>query len=384
MTTDSFDLAAEVAHTSGDRSQAWRFVARFAEHWLAAPLDATSGSTADQIRTHEAELGVRLPSALREFYGLAGRRRDLFSNQDTLLSLDQRQMYVDEGALIVRHENQGACRWGILLDHLGQDDPPVHVVADLDDTSQQRWEPWTDTFSAAVIQWLVYESCMRPGTGDLATELDDPQGLAEITSRGEALKVAPFPSGHLSTETGARWRVVDGVVTLADKSTVLISARTSQAASAFRERYPADWQDDAAEPDDDLGPKHPGFAAHFRDPMYDDPGDELAPFGTDEGWDILAESVERIDELSGSTTLAQMIPEWFESGPVVPADLSEDDVDLIDIVVGSGFALLRLTGQIDQSGLTLVLRALEVRDDLYGPQRQTERMRADLLAFHPG
>ena len=163
MTTDHFDVAAEAAEAARDRSLAWRFLARFAECWLGRPLDATSGVLPDQIRTREADLGVRLPSAVREFYGLAGRRHDLFSNQDVLLSIVGRQMYVDAGALIVRHENQGVCRWGILTEHLDQEDPPVVVLGGLADKSQERWVPWTETFSAAVVQWLVYESCMRPG-----------------------------------------------------------------------------------------------------------------------------------------------------------------------------------------------------------------------------
>jgi hypothetical protein len=44
---------------------------------------------------------------------------------------------------------------------------------------------------------------------------------------------------------------------------------------------------DAEDEGSDLGPKHPEFAAHFRDPIYDDEANDLAPFGNDEGWDLL-------------------------------------------------------------------------------------------------
>ncbi|WP_454859300.1 hypothetical protein [Promicromonospora soli] len=239
MTADHFDLAAEVAEAALDRASAWRFVARFAECWLGEPLDATSGAPADQVDTREAELGVRLPPAVREFYELVGQRHDLFSNQDVLLSIVQRQIYVDEGALIVRRENQGACRWGILLGYLDRDDPPVVVLADLADKSQEQWEPWTDPFSAATVQWLVYESCMRSGIGDLATEFDRPADLADVTARGKPL--APFPIGHLSVRTEARWSLIDDVIVLVDDATILISARSQHAADMFRRRYPADW-----------------------------------------------------------------------------------------------------------------------------------------------
>lgn len=214
---------------------------RLAEYWLGEPLAATSGVSAEQIETREAALGVQLPPAVREFYGLVGRHHNLFSNQDVLLSIVQRQIYIDEGALIVRHENQGACRWGILLEHLDQEDSPVVVLADLAEKSQEQWEPWTETFSAAVAQGLVYESCMRPGVGDLATEFDRSADLAEVTGRGRPLAIAPFAVGHLSVQTEGRWSLTDEVIVLADDTAILISARTQEAADAFRDRYPADW-----------------------------------------------------------------------------------------------------------------------------------------------
>ncbi|MFI6427768.1 hypothetical protein [Promicromonospora sp. NPDC050880] len=132
---------------------------------------------------------------------------------------------------------------------------------------------------------------------------------------------------------------------------------------------------------DDLGPKHPAFAAHFRDPIYDDEGDDFAPFGNDEGWDLVFLTARRADELDGSTTVAQIDPEWLGDEAEVAAGLDEGDVDMVDVVIGAGFTLLRLTGQIDDLGRALVLRALDTRDRVYGRQPQTERMRADLLAF---
>ncbi|MFD7022485.1 hypothetical protein [Promicromonospora sukumoe] len=144
----------------------------------------------------------------------------------------------------------------------------------------------------------------------------------------------------------------------------------------------ADWAalDNAAH----LWPKHPAFAAHFRDPIYDDEGDDFAPFGNDEGWDTLVGAAKRVDELHGGTTLAQIEPEWFDDKAAVAAGIDEDDVDMIDAVIGAGFTLLRLTGQIDEFGRGLLLRALDARDRVYDPQPQTERMRADLLTFGRG
>lgn len=138
---------------------------------------------------------------------------------------------------------------------------------------------------------------------------------------------------------------------------------------------------DIEDEDSGLGSKHPAFASHFRDSIYDDEANDLAPFGNDEGWDLLVGWVKRADELGSGSTLAQIAPEWFEDAPLVPADLNEDDVDLNDIVIGAGFTLLRLTGQIGEADRALVLRALDIRDRTYGLHPETQQMRTDLLTF---
>ena len=77
---------------------------------------------------------------------------------------------------------------------------------------------------------------------------------------------------------------------------------------------------DMDDEDADLGPKHPSFAAHFRGPIYDDPTDDFAPFGNDEGADLLDEWVDRVGELDSGSTLTQIAPEWFEDAPLLPAE----------------------------------------------------------------
>lgn len=137
---------------------------------------------------------------------------------------------------------------------------------------------------------------------------------------------------------------------------------------------------DTEDEDSGLGPKHPVFAAHFRDSIYDDEANDLAPFGNDEGWDLLVDWVKRADELDSGSTLAQIASEWFEDAPALD-DLNEDDVDLNDIVIGAGFTLLRLTGQIGEADRALVLRALDIRDRPHGQHPETQQMCTDLLAF---
>jgi hypothetical protein len=58
------------------------------------------------------------------------------------------------------------------------------------------------------------------------------------------------------------------------------------------------------------GEPHPRFAAHFTDPLCSDTSDNFAPFGTDEGADILAEAAQNPRALEQGT-LASLLREDF-------------------------------------------------------------------------
>jgi hypothetical protein len=73
-------------------------------------MEGDGWSEAD-IVTEEECLGIRLPAALREAYGLFGRREDLTSNQDFLFSPGELCLSDGGQVLIFRHENQGCARW---------------------------------------------------------------------------------------------------------------------------------------------------------------------------------------------------------------------------------------------------------------------------------
>lgn len=140
---------------------------------------------------------------------------------------------------------------------------------------------------------------------------------------------------------------------------------------------------------DGLPEAAPAFVTHFTDPIYDDPADEFAPFGTDEGWDLLHEWAERRDELSPSTTVADLIGESAfdefvakldeEESPGIPAPGGQ--VDAATIIIGAGFTLLRLAGHIDDAGREQTLKALDVLIRRYESPGQLLRQRADLHSW---
>ena len=142
--------------------------------------------------------------------------------------------------------------------------------------------------------------------------------------------------------------------------------------------------DDETRPGIDA-PADDAFTDHFTSPVYDDAGDEFAPFGSDEGAELLADWAARTDELGPTTTVRDLLADSFED----PADVDgliaeiddEDGVDAATTVVGAGFTLLRLTGQIDDEGRAVVLRALAALESFYGEQPELTRMRDDLESF---
>ena len=141
--------------------------------------------------------------------------------------------------------------------------------------------------------------------------------------------------------------------------------------------------------DDDLPPAHPLFAAHFTEPLYDDPADEFGPFGSDEGFELVrAWAADRVAR-EGDATVAELLA--ADGGPdlsrwVRGVDLAAcaDPASLVDeavLVQSAGFSLLRLAGRIDADGKQGAINALEFLIAFYGSPRQYLVQRDDLARW---
>lgn len=169
----------------------------------------------------------------------------------------------------------------------------------------------------------------------------------------------------------------------------LLGGCASQAPTSSDVRHVPETAENTMTEDDDLPEAAPAFAAHFTDPIYDDPADEFAPFGSDEGWDLLYEWAERRDELDSTTTVADLVGESefadfvaqldTEEGPGIPVPGGQ--VDAATITIGAGFTLLRLTGHIDEAGRQQTLKALDVLIRRYESPPQLLRQRSDLQSW---
>lgn len=101
---------------------------------LFRPWQPGDGYDEATLQTAEARLGVRLPTILRTFYRVWGRRRDLTKMRDALLAPEDVELRAD--ALIFCAENQASYYWGVRYEALAEANPPVVVTA----SGPQGWQ----------------------------------------------------------------------------------------------------------------------------------------------------------------------------------------------------------------------------------------------------
>lgn len=234
------DIARELAAGLADRQAAWRFIRHFAAGWLTPLVDGDGWRDAE-LEAAERRLGVPLPAALREAYRLFGRRRDLTSNQDTLL--DPAELYVEPTgeALIFRVESQGFAHWGVLTADLGQPDPPVVVKLNLRNEQAECWHGWLGTFSAACIEMVLSESIYaREELGD--NKAQDDAEADQLEQRYEQLALPDYPTPPAGG-AAVRWFSGPDVVLRDDQQGSLWArARTAAALERMRRNLPGDWE----------------------------------------------------------------------------------------------------------------------------------------------
>ena len=97
---------------------------------------------------------MTLPKAFREWYGLAGLRTDIWSQQDRPLHPSEFRLVGNYVSFMV--ENQHVVEWAIGVDDCGLDDPPVYVSSA---DTPNLWHRANNTVSEVALQLLV--SCLK-------------------------------------------------------------------------------------------------------------------------------------------------------------------------------------------------------------------------------
>ena len=147
--------AQDFAARLSARTDRWSLLKDFIAEWHK-PLEEGDGYSAAEIDAAEKRLGVKLPEALREWYTLAGRRKDITAAQNFLRlpeRLYQAQEDLEQSICEVIYfytENQAVVNWGIFVSDLTLDDPPVY----LDETGAIE----NQTLSEFITQMVVLET----------------------------------------------------------------------------------------------------------------------------------------------------------------------------------------------------------------------------------
>jgi len=135
------------------RSARWALLRDVAAQWYP-PIETDDGVPSADLDSAESRLGISFPSALREWYTLAGHRKDIWSRQDHLLPPGEFRINDDHVVFLI--ENQDMVEWGIRADEIGLDDPPVYLsLAD----DPKVWIRENDSVSEFALQMFAY--CLK-------------------------------------------------------------------------------------------------------------------------------------------------------------------------------------------------------------------------------
>ncbi len=101
---------------------------------------------------------------------------------------------------------------------------------------------------------------------------------------------------------------------------------------------------------------HPKYVAHFIDPLYDSRTMDSAPFGSDQGADMLHDVEMSGGVLRPDASIETVLP-WGDVDGYF-ADAEKGDVDGLSFIYAAGFLLLRFNAHIDEADYRILRSAL--------------------------
>ena len=153
--------AQQFAARLANRENRWSLLTDFVAEWYT-PLREGDGYSPEELDAAEHRLRLKLPLALREWYRLVGRRKDIIAMQNFLASPEDLEIMDENGLLVFYCENQQVVGWGIQPNDLGLVDPPVWLDdSGLHDTQQEPIRE-NDTLSEFALQMVVLETRFNP------------------------------------------------------------------------------------------------------------------------------------------------------------------------------------------------------------------------------
>ncbi len=136
----------------------WRLVKQFIDVWYGA-LQPDGFSNAE-LAAAEKKNGFRFPGELRHWYQLLGRRYDVWCHTLGMYFIEPDALFVDgEYLIFLMDDFEGSIRWGIRLQDLDQEDPPIWAMP-APDLLQEGDPPQfqcSATTTAFVISHMLWE-----------------------------------------------------------------------------------------------------------------------------------------------------------------------------------------------------------------------------------
>ena len=129
-----------------------RYIDLIRRHLGRDPTRA-DGVTQAALEKCERRLGVQLPTAVRDYYLMAGRLDQLNKRHNLLFGPDE--LRVEDAHLWFMEENQGVVHWGLPVKRLSEDDPIVYQRANVDDA---KWYPEKMRFSTFLIRMYDWQA----------------------------------------------------------------------------------------------------------------------------------------------------------------------------------------------------------------------------------
>jgi hypothetical protein len=131
---------------------------------LARPPTSDDGTPVEEIADGERRLGTQLPSALREYYLVAGRFDRLNRAHNRLYP--PHDWFADAGKLVFMEENQEVAYWGVPITDDPEDDPPVLQGVNVSDQPIE-WYPEDGRCAEFLLVMLHWQAVCggMPATG---------------------------------------------------------------------------------------------------------------------------------------------------------------------------------------------------------------------------
>ena len=125
-----------------------------AESLLGRHLTEKDGMNISEIETVEDSLGLKLPTALREFYLLVGNLEMFISSFEQFF-----EPYIKDEILVFLEENQGVCYWGINIRNSKNE-----IVLQSTDIETDKPEWYSEEVSLTdFLVILMYYQCAQGG-----------------------------------------------------------------------------------------------------------------------------------------------------------------------------------------------------------------------------